>query len=238
MIRRIAWAGLMAAIAIVTAFAQLDRTSRFAPDLAANVPAPFRGFAQQRLSEASILAGDAQKSLDRSRDLLRVRPIPAEHLALLARAELLAGDEAAAIEALQAAGMRGWREPVSQRAMAEAALVSANYDVAAQRIAALLATGSLNAGEAEGLVKRLAQTAQGRAALARAMAAGGHWQVNFFRRVPAYLEPAEFADLAFLARSNGADLSCDVLDSTAARFEQQGDADLAQLFWPGDCLAD
>jgi uncharacterized protein HemY len=157
MIGRAAWIALLAAIALVTTFAQLDRAARFAPDLAASVPAPFRGFAAEQLARKSIGADDAEESLRAARALLRARPMPAENLTLLARAELLAGDEEAALAALQAAAGRGWREPFAQRAMAEAALESGDAQVAEQRIAALRSAQTLDREELADLERRLAE---------------------------------------------------------------------------------
>jgi hypothetical protein len=157
MISRIAWLALLVVVAFIATFAQLDRSARFAPDLAVNVPTSFRGFAAEQLVRKTILAGDTEASLQMARGLIRVRPMPAEHLTLLARAELLAGDEESALAALQAAGARGWREPFAQRAMAEAALESGDAQIAEQRIVALRSTQTLDREEQAELERRLAE---------------------------------------------------------------------------------
>ena len=235
MIMRVVWTALLAGVAMVTIFAQIDRSARFSPALSGTVPEQFRGFAQQRLTEAALVERDPERSLMLARQLIRVRPLPADHIALLARAQLLAGDREAAIGALQAAGMRGWREAVSQRAMLEAALASGNYAVAAQRLGAMMATGNLEAEERREYALRITQSDEGREALAAAMAAGGYWQTNFVRQANGYLPPEHFADLAARAAQHGAVLSCDVLDDVAQRFERQGRVELVEMFWPGDC---
>lgn len=155
MIGRVAWIASLGAIALVATFAQLDRSARFAPQLAASVPAPFRGFAAEQLARQAVLAGDAEASMREARALLRARPMPAEHLALLARANLLAGNGDVALAALQAAAARGWREPFAQRAMAEAALESGDVEIAGQRIAALRSTQAIDREELAELERRL-----------------------------------------------------------------------------------
>lgn len=235
---RIAWTTMLGVLALLAVLAQLDRTARFAPAISASIPAPMRGFAQQRLTEGAIIAGDAERSMALARHLVRIRPAPAEHLSLLARAELLSGNQDAALAALQEAGMRGWRDPVSQRAMAEAALASGSYEVAAQRIAALLATGAFERQEVEPMVVRLAQSSGGRSALAQAMAAGGYWQRNFVGPAASYLPPEHFAELIALAQQYGAALSCDHLQAAAQRFERRGNGALVEQFWPATCPVD
>lgn len=84
MIGRIMWIAALLALGLITALAQVDRSSRFDPVLAHAVPAPFRGFAQASLAGQAVAAGSGAAAADLARDLVRVRPMPAENLALLA----------------------------------------------------------------------------------------------------------------------------------------------------------
>lgn len=237
MIARIGWIAALLVLALVTTFAQADRSSRFNPALAQLVPAPFRGFAQARLAEQAVQARDGALAQELSRDLVRVRPLPAENLALLSQANLLAGDVDGGLAALELAGTRGWREPFSQRAMAQAALLTGNVGAASQRIAALMATGSLDRAEQDQLVVALTRTPEGRAALAARLAEGGHWQRNFVGLGPSVLAPEIYADTIVRAQELGADLDCPNLSRSTEALRNAGRADLADTIWPGACPA-
>lgn len=237
MIGRIVWIAGLVAAALVSTFAQLDREARAAPQLAPLVPTMFSGFAVQRLTEIALRQGTGEQALGQARQLVLVRPLPAEHLTLLSQAALIAGDEVTGLAALQEAGGRGWREPVSQRAMAQSAMLVENWEAASQRISALLARDSIDRALVEELVIQLTETANGRAALARRMAADGYWQRNFVPSAAVYLAPASYADLIVQAQSLNAVLDCPSLARAAQTLQQAGAADQAALFWPGDCPA-
>jgi hypothetical protein len=209
MIGRIAWSGTMLALAVVASFAQLDRASRFVPHLAGYVPAPFRGFAHQRLAEGALAVRQGDNGLEEARALIRARPIPAEHLALLSQSALMVGDMKLAIAALEQAAVRGWREPMSQGAAAQAALLSGDAQAASRRIAALYAVGKLDRATIGGMVAELTRTPQGRAALAERLAETGHWQRNFARSAGPYLDPDVLAEVTARADALRAERGCE-----------------------------
>lgn len=214
MIARAAYLVVVAGLAVLTVFAQLDRAARFDPALARSVPPAFAGFAAEQQARAAIRSGDADAALAASRRLLLRRPIPAEHLALLSFAEAMGGDTQRAATALQAASLRGWREPLSQRAGAEAALIEGQPAIAAQRITALFATGQLPE-QSEALAARLLQDAEGRAALARRLAAHGRWQANALPAIARSAAPRDVADTLARAEALNAELPCPALERAA-----------------------
>ena len=228
MIGRIAWIAALLVLALVTAFAQVDRSARFNPALAPLVPAPFRGFAQAQLAEQALLARDAPRAKELARDLVRVRPLPAENLTLMAQATLLSGELEPGLAALELAGQRGWREPFAQRALAQSALLTGNVDAASLRIAALLATGALAAEERDQLVAELAASPEGRQALAQRMADGGHWQRNFVPLAAGVLEPAVYVDLVRRAQALEAPLDCAALVRAKESLRQTGEVAAAE----------
>lgn len=210
MIVRLAWAGFLALVAVIVGFAQIDRAARFNPVLLPLVPAEFRGFAGAVLTRQAIAAQDGERALALATDLVRVRPMPAEHLALLSRAALLAGQAELGLAALEEAGRRGWREPSSQHAMARAALASGDTDAAVLRVAALLATGSLPAKETDPLLAQILRQPDGPEALAARMAQEGYWQAAVLRRAGS-MPAGPFTQMLALAQASGAQFDCDSL---------------------------
>lgn len=209
------WIAALAGVAIVTGFAQLDRSTRYTPSLARLVPPAFQGFAAQRLAAEAIVAKDLGDAQAFSQRLIRHRPLPAEHMLLLARTATMRGDEARAFNALDAASLRGWRDPLTQLMAGEAALAGANHEAAAQRLAAMLATGALPE-MARSLAGRLIATPEGRGAMARQLAGEGRWQENALTPLAAEADPMDFAQTIAQAHTLGAQWSCQRLEPLAA----------------------
>lgn len=234
MIGRIAWFALLLATAMLATIAQTDRRSRYQGELAALVPPAYGGFAAEQRTRQALERGDGARALAEARRLVRHRPLPAEHLTMLALAQAMAGDAAAANSALEAAAARGWRDPLPQAASARAALAEGAQDIAAQRITALLATGELP-GQSQALFAQLLTTADGRAAMARRYAAKGHWQANSLGRPAALAAPQDLARTIALALAQGAQLPCERLERLANDYARRGHGADAARFWPGNC---
>lgn len=201
MIGRILWCAGLLGVALSVSAAQIDRQSRFDPEFSALVPDGFRGFSQVHLARAAMAGDNPQIAQDQTRELVRVRPIPAEHLSALAVAASVNGDEQTAIQALEAAASRGWREPVSQTAVVEASLLSGNYDQAAQRLIALWLVDN---GQ-ERLVNytaRLFETAEGRAAFSRFLPSSQGWRRNFVAQMKGALDPEIIEQVISQAKDN------------------------------------
>ncbi|MGB3166540.1 MAG: hypothetical protein WBA68_07190, partial [Alteraurantiacibacter sp.] len=73
MIGRPAWWALCFAVAVVLTFAQLDRSARFAPQLASLVPHAFSGFAAEQRA-AAALGGVPDVAVAKARILVARRP--------------------------------------------------------------------------------------------------------------------------------------------------------------------
>lgn len=226
----------LAVLAVVATFAQLDRSSRFAPQLAVLVPPAFSGFAAEQRTRAHVEAREGDAALAEARALVAKRPLPAEHLALLSFAATLEDDEPLALAAMEASAVRGWRAPVAQFASARAALSSRAYDIAAQRISALLATGEMSE-QARQLLAELITTPEGRSAMAQRYVARGHWQANSLPSAFAEAAPRDTALLLAEALEAGAPLPCARLRLVADRFAGEDNAIDRALFWPRDCPA-
>ena len=232
MIARLIVTAALVGLALVAGGSQLDRTSRFAPQLAPAVPAPFRGFALSRLTEQAVAARNGAQAVALARELVRVRPLPAENLALLSQAALVNGDVPLGLAALEEAGKRSWREPLSQSALAQAALADGNAEAAALRVSALLATGTLEREVLGSLVAALTATPEGREALAARMAEKGYWQRNFGPIAEAALDPQVHADLLQRAARRGAAPDCAVTARVAQQVREAGNDALAAAIWP------
>lgn len=236
MIARIAWYIVLAAVACIATGAQIDRHSRNAAVLADRVPAPFRAFALEQLSVRALFQGDNATALDMAREQLRIRPMPAENLRLFAQASLLGGDQATAMKALSAAGQRGWRDPVVQFAVAAAAANQRNFEVEAQRIAALWATGFRHE-QLDAMLADMLSTAEGRRAFATQLANTGRWHDNFFSANIARSHPRAFAQTLIAAEALGADLPCAKLRQVSERLRRLNQQDLLGAIVPQRCAS-
>jgi len=185
--KRLAWYSVLAAIGVAAIFTQLDRYARFEPAGAVLVPAPMRGFAQRQLAVQAIAQGDGVRGTELARDLLRKRPLPAEHLTLFAQAATVDGDQELAVRAIVLSAGRGWRDPVPQEITAEIALADGDYAVAADRIAALWSSGEENE-RLDDLSGRLLASNAGMQAMARRYGEEGRWQRPFRRALPTFTE--------------------------------------------------
>lgn len=232
--KRFAWYLVISVMALAACATALDRQARRTPELSAYVPEPFRGFAGEHLAVAAMQREQAREALAISRQVLRERPMPAEHLRIYAQAAFLSGKEDAAAMALTLAGQRGWRDPVAQAAVAAVALAEGNMEVAAQRVAALWATH--NSGpQVDALTRQLLSSAEGRQAMAQILAAGGSGTRTFINTPGTLSQTAEFADTLRRAEKLGANLPCDKLSRAASTMAQSDpDADLAS-FTPARC---
>lgn len=176
----LAWMASLVLVGVVTVFAQLDRHARIEPATAVIVPAAFRGFSQQHLSVDAIVAGDAERSVELTRQLLRRRPLPAENVTLFGQAATVAGDNETAVRALILSAGRGWREPIAQEIAAEVALADGDYSVAADRVAMLWIVADERERLAD-LSTRLLASPEGMEAMARRYVQEGRWQGEFLR---------------------------------------------------------
>lgn len=226
---------LLACAALVIGV-QLDRQTYEDAALARLVPQPFRAVARQRLVEASVSAADPAGTamLANARRLVRLRPLPARHLLLYAQAAQASGAGNEVVPALELAALRGWREPVPQLVSAQASLLTGDYPAAAQRIAALLATGAAP-HETDQLLSRSVQDAGGREAMVQMLATRGYWSNALPRRLAAAAGAQDFAELVTQARARGLLFECTLLRETASRHARNGAGAQAERIMAGDC---
>jgi hypothetical protein len=231
MIGRIVWFTMLAAVACLTAGLQIDLMARRSAEIAALVPAPFRTYAQARIVEQAIRAGQGQTALAEARVLVHRRPMPAENLSLLAAAQAQAGDPEAALATIQIAGRRGWREPAAQEAVMRLALAAGDRPEAARRYAALF----LHPRPPDALLTELGPAVlsgpdrSGRDALVAVVAGGDRWHGAFLRRGAKVMPPAAFVVIASESMARGARFDCRVLKVSIAELALRDNEAAAQL---------
>lgn len=189
---RALWFLVLAALAGVAACAQLDRASAKQPELAALVPGPFRSFAQAPLTMVAMIAMPPDKARAEAMRLLRRRPVPADHLFLLAVADQAARDIPGYRTAFRRATERGWRVPPLQVAAAREAIANKDFAGAAYRVAALWAMNGVDPELAE-LTRAVIADPRGLDAFATQMARTSTWREGFEQAAPQVLGPAPAA---------------------------------------------
>lgn len=234
MIGRTLIALLALGTASVVALAELDQQSRLSPTLAPIVPASFSGNAARERSKLALQLGEADLAVAEARQQLSLRPMPAESLTILALAALQAGDEGTGSRALEAASRRGWREPISQLASAQGAFEQGQYEIASQRIVALLSTGSLPEPTVA-LLARLVAVPEGQEAMATRMASFGRWQGNTLSQAAAVADPDDWAATIARALAKGADLPCERVARLRSTYERQGHVAAAATISSQEC---
>lgn len=210
MITRILWLAALAAVALVTGAVQLDRQARVTPQLSVSVPEPFRAFSQAHIVSAAMRSENRARALEEAQLLVKRRPIPAEHLRVLATAQFGAGEIEAGSRTIQIAAKRGWRDPLAQEAMLRLALAAGDRPEAARRFAALF----LNNETDPALLSELAPRVFGGPgedasdALIQIVAGGERWLGFFLNRGPRVLPPETFLDVVLESRELGAEFKC------------------------------
>lgn len=200
--KNILWLSLIASIAVIGLFAQLDRQSRYSPELSVFVPQPMRSFSQYHYA-ASAVATDTETevALAEASRLLNRRPMPAKHMSLLAHAQSAAHQQSQGLQTIQAAARRGWRDTAAQSAMLGLAMASDDGVEAARRLAAIWAltpTDDLLIDIAPQVLARPDAMAE----FARLLGTSPRWANAVRQRGPRVLPEDQMSDL--LARAEAA----------------------------------
>lgn len=213
---RYAWFSLLIVLAVLAAGAQLDRQTRRDPTLARLVPMPFRSFALERLTISTVRVAEPADAVQTARLLVERRPIPSEHLSLLAIAEARTGNTAGAAILVQKAAQRGWRDAIAQKAMLNIAFNAGDLTEATHRLAALWVMREDQALLVN-TTNQLLATPAGRAAMAEALTTDGRWEKAFLS-AGAELQAQNFAETIALAAAKGARLDCRILQRVEAAY--------------------
>ncbi|OGS50289.1 MAG: hypothetical protein A3J40_04370 [Erythrobacter sp. RIFCSPHIGHO2_12_FULL_63_10] len=191
---RMVWPILLLGVAVIAAAAQLDRQARRDPQLSPLVPGPARSFAQRHLAAEALAGNDKALALAEAQLLVQRRPVPAEHLRLLAQAQIAAGETEAAYRTIQQAARRGWRDRATQEAVLLIALEAGDDAEAARRLAALWVLDP-GAERLPALAERVLESEEARETLAMIAADAPRWRARFLATGGRMIAPGTFADI-------------------------------------------
>lgn len=218
MIGRILWTLSLIGIGAVVTVLQIDRQSELTPALAAAVPPPLRGYAQRIIAAQAVTGQNPAAALTAAEELVRRRPMPAEHLSLLALAQAKTGNLQAAGLTIQLAGKRGWRELVAQEAVLRLALEAGDKPEAARRYAALFRDSATPDAKLIGYAPAVLGEPRGpgQETFATVIAGAEPWHAHFLQRGAQVLAPAVFGEVIGLVLERGGKLPCDQLPGVVA----------------------
>lgn len=214
------WCCVLAGLAIVAVCAELDQASATRPQLAIVVPQPFRSTAQTTIAMLALTKDDGARASFEARQLVRRRPMPAEHLFTLAVADLRAGHPQAFTADFRAASTRGWRYAPLQATAAQAALDNGDLAGAANRVAALWAAAADDPATAP-LSTALLTRPGGPEAFALPLAQTHVWAGNFLANAAALARPAEIVRTVEAAQRRGARFDCDAIERLNQQLAQR-----------------
>jgi hypothetical protein len=231
MIVRVLWLAILLGLAVVTVSVELDRQSRRNPSLAQHVPEPIRSNAQLAIAALAIDEGSPEIALREARELVKRRPMPAEHLRLLAQAQFAANELDASGLTIQYAAQRGWRDPLAQQSMLQLALAAGDAPEAARRYAALF----LNRETEDALLERLGTQVlaepggPGRNTLIDIVAGGDRWHAQFLGRGPRILPSDAFSEIVTAVLGRSVTFDCRRLEGALRAISQRDGVAGAQL---------
>lgn len=234
MIGKILWLLVCVVLGITAGFLQLDREARRKPALADNVPAVFRGFAHEGMTLRALRAEQADASLDHATALVRKRPLPAEHLAMLALAGAAGNRVELSNKAILLSARRGWRAPLAQQVIVASAVDAGQWTTASDRLTALWRSGAED--QTLGLLmSRVLADPRGQTAFSahvgenpKSIRRFAYWGV---RNLPS----DAFASTMAQAIQRGGDVDCGDLGYVTERLLNSGAANAAKRIWTGPC---
>jgi hypothetical protein len=231
MIARVAWIILLLVIGLATAGLQLDRQSGQTHVLAPSVPGPFRASASHIIAESALRSGQNELALNEAERLVRKRPLPAEHLRLLAQAQIASGDLAAGSVAVQVAAQRGWRDRAAQEAMLRVALATGEEAEAARRYLALLLRSQTEDALLIELGPQVFERSGSEAveAVANILAGSTRWHSAFLNRALRVIPPSALAAILKSTSEKGVQFDCAMMTRAVRLLARDRSLDTAQL---------
>lgn len=231
MIAGIVWRAALAGIALVTFGVQMDRQARRTPSIAESVPEALRSAAQLPVAAYALAGNDPDRALAEAERLVRRRPLPAEHLRVLAQAQFAAGQVEESVLSIQYAAQRGWRDPLAQESMLRLALEAGDAPEAARRYAALF----LRRDTADALLEELGPPVlaeaegEGRTTLATIVGGGERWHSQFLNRGARVMPPDAFVEIISATAAEGTRYDCRLLRQAQRMLSARDEAAGTQL---------
>ncbi len=231
MIGAIVWRVALLAIAVVTIGVHLDRQAERSPALAQSVPEPFRSTAQLPATAYALTGENPELALVEAERLIRRRPLPAEHLRLLAQAQIATGKFDQGALSIQYAAQRGWRDPLAQEAMLRLAIDAGDTPEAARRYAALF----LRRDTQDALLEELGPpvlsepAGEGRKTLIGIVSGGSRWHNQFLNRGARVMPTDAFVEVIRATIESGSRYDCTVLNRVTTVLGNRDEAAGAEL---------
>ena len=138
LVSRLLLTAVVAVFATAAVASGLDRLSRDAPGLERMVPRPFRAQADRSAASTALDRKDDDAALASSRDAVATDPVDPDATASLGSALMQVGRVADAQRTFRIAARFGWRNVQTQAFWYDVALQVGDYEVAAERLDALL----------------------------------------------------------------------------------------------------
>ncbi len=225
------WRIALVIIALVAAGVHFDRESIKTRSIAASVPEPFRASAQLRIAAEALRKDAPEVALLEAERLVQRRPMPAEHLRILAQAQFATGEIEPGGMTIQYAAQRGWRDPLAQESLLRLALEAGDSGEAARRYTALF----LRRDTEDALLLELGPavlsdpTGDGRATLAAIVAGAPRWHNQFLRRGPRVMPADAFVDVIARASTEGTRFDCALLEQSIRPVTRRDEAAAQRL---------
>ncbi|MDE2561274.1 MAG: hypothetical protein KGL48_03410 [Sphingomonadales bacterium] len=164
-----------AALALATG---ADRLTQLVPATPALAGWTYDAGAARARGTFALIAGDPAKAAAFARDAIRADPLETLSISLLGQSLVMSKDYVAADKAYRVAGQLGWRDAVVQVYWMDQALQAGAYDVAAERLDALLRQTPL-IERRNFLIGAVTATPEGRAALVNRLRNRPNWGPMF-----------------------------------------------------------
>jgi tetratricopeptide (TPR) repeat protein len=224
------------AYGIAALFNGLDRISLDSPGVQAAVPGPFRAQADRSRADIAIARQAPAEALSASRAAVAHDPVDPDSAASLGTALLLSNDSDGAAKAFRVAAAFGWRNPATQAYWFEAALQARDFNVAVDRLDAILRVNPIYAGS-NAMFAPLEADAAGRAALLNRLATRPPWIYRYLAIDEAVPLPQlqRRADIVASVAGSGHRLGCDAVYWFTVRLIQLGDRAHAMAVWNANC---
>jgi hypothetical protein len=226
----------LAAFAVAATGNGLDRLSRQVPTIERAVPLPFRAQADRAAAVVALSRQQYVDAVDHARAAVLHDPVDPDSTALLGSALLANGKASEAETAFRIAARFGWRNVATQVYWYQAALQAGDFEVATDRVDAILRSHPAYP-ERNTLLAPLEADPRGRALLARHLRQSPKWlpyYLDVSSGVPADLLHGKLQVLA-LASAGNFRFDCAALSTPITRLIDVGRHDEARNLWNANC---
>lgn len=187
------------------------------------------GAARAKAALALVRTGPAS-AIGFARRAILSDPISAQAVSILGRSQLYAQHSLEARQAFQVAGQLGWRDALTQIYWLDQALQTADYNVAAERLDALLRQAPDDENR-DRFLAAVASTPEGRTALAERLKLSPAWARTMVLQVRD-LPPDQVLQRVDIMRRTGRGVwDCPVSEGIAQKLITLGMLDEAQTIW-------